>query len=187
MGVEIGKQAVGRRAERLAGSNPAPSTMQKDFTILLQQSKPVIYSIINKYCNDEQAQDDIFQEVSISAWENFHTFCGKSKFTTWIAAIARNKSVDRFRRLRSFAEILTDNFFWEIIDEPYAEDSRVIDPSVIQSLSKTEQNTLQLRMDGLSFEKISELTGEPISRLTVRMHRIKQRLSKQLKNKTDEE
>jgi len=160
--------------------------MHQDFSVLLQQSRPIVYSIINKYCNDEQAQDDIFQEVSIAAWENFHTFCGKSKFTSWIAAIARNKSVDRFRRLRSFS-VLTDNFLWEIIDEPYAEDSRVIDHSVIQSLSKTEQNTLQLRLDGLSFEKISEITGEPISRLTVRMHRIKQRLSKQLKNKTDEE
>lgn len=157
--------------------------MQQDFPFLLQQSRSIVYSVIGKYCNDEHAQDDIFQEVSIAAWENLHMFSGKSKFSTWIASIARNKSIDRLRRLRSFSEILTDNFLWEIIDEPYTEDSRVIDSSVIESLSKIEQTTLQMRMEGLSFEKMSELTGEPISRLTVRMHRIKQRLSKSLNKK----
>lgn len=77
---------------------------------------------------------------------------------------------------------MTDNFFWEIADEPYAEDEHPAYESVIDTLSNTEYKTLHMRIQGLTFAEISDITGEPINRLLIRMHRIKNRLQKSIQS-----
>lgn len=154
-----------------------------NFTIQLQQNKRLIYGIISKYCRDEKYKDDLFQDVSLQAWQAYGSFKEHSKFSSWIGKIARNVAISDFRKAK-LKTILVDNFLWEVsADTPYeeAEESRV-DMSIIGSLSTREQKTLQMRIDGLTFAQISESTGEPQSRLLIRMHRIKKLLTEGVKN-----
>jgi RNA polymerase sigma-70 factor, ECF subfamily len=150
---------------------------QAQFATLLQDSKGAVYSAIRSYCWDKVTQDDLFQEVSIRAWEAFDKFSGASKFSTWIYGIARNAAIDRLRRQKSSKTVLYDNIFWEIADTEYKEDSVGLPLSIIDSFSEAEKRTLQMRIDGLSFPEISKITGEPANRLIIRMHRIKRLLS----------
>ena len=156
---------------------------QKLFAELLTKNRPLVFSIINKYCYDESLKDDIFQEVSLGAWKAFNSFRGESRFSTWLGRIARNVSVNRLRRLPK--EILIDNFLWCLTpDIPYeGEDEPAINMSIIDTFSEAEKRTLQYRMDGLTFREISELTGEPMNRLIIRMHRIKKLLTEGVKRK----
>jgi RNA polymerase sigma-70 factor (ECF subfamily) len=149
---------------------------QLQFAALLQDNRGVIYSVIRPYCRDEVTQDDIFQEVSIRAWEAFDSFLGASKFSSWIGKIARNAAIDRLRRQKNFKTILCDNIFWEIADTEYEEAPGGLPLSIIETFSEAEKRTLKMRMEGLSFPEISRITGEPANRLILRMHRIKKLL-----------
>lgn len=148
------------------------------FSTLLQQNRGVVYGVINAYCRDESAKDDLYQDISRRAWEAFKTFSGASKFSSWIGKIARNTAIDRLRRQKSFKTILCSNILWEIPDTEYQKDDAGLPLSVMSTFSEAEQRTLQMRMEGMTFAEISNATGEPVSRLLVRMHRLKNLLSK---------
>jgi RNA polymerase sigma factor (sigma-70 family) len=153
------------------------------FSVQLIDNSKLVYKILNKYIPDQDYHDDLFQEIALKAWEAYHHFRGDCKFSSWIGEIARYTVIDKLRRLKVRAQnIHKFNMFYEItssiIDEPYQE----IEFPVIDSLSEVEKRTLQMRIDGLTFAEISKITGEPTSRLLVRMHRIKDRLSKSAKS-----
>lgn len=148
------------------------------FSTLLQQNKGVVYSVINAYCRDKSAKDDLYQDISKKAWEAFNAFSGASKFGSWIGKIARNTAIDRLRRQKNFKTILCSNILWEIADTEYEEEPVGLPLSIMDTFSEAERRTIQMRMDGMTFAQISEATGEPINRLLVRMHRIKNLLSK---------
>jgi RNA polymerase sigma-70 factor, ECF subfamily len=157
---------------------------QQQFSVLLSQNRPLVFSIINKYCCDESAKDDLYQDVSLDAWQAFNGFRGDSKFSTWIGRIARNTAIDRLKSLKK-SPILMDNFFWYVKpDMEYEEEAPPpISMSIIDTFSEAEKRTLQYRMDGLTYQEISELTGEPMNRLLIRMHRIKKLLTEGAKRK----
>lgn len=156
---------------------------QLQFSTLLQKHKGVVCRVINSYCQDESCRDDLFQEVALKAWGSYESFEGRAQFSTWLYRIAQNTAISRLRRLNKLKMILTDNIFFEIADTPYHEDSPSVSLSIIETLTDREKRTLQMRMDGLSFEEISDQMGEPRSRLIVRMHRIKKTLSKSIRQR----
>lgn len=158
------------------------SERQLQFAALLLSNKKLIFKILNSHIQDQGCHDDLFQEISLKAWECYDDFKGKSKFSVWLAQIAKFTVIDKLRRLQAHANRISKyNVFYEIttslIDEPYSERSLPI----IDSLSEVEKRTLQMRIEGLTFNEISQITGEPINRLLIRMYRIKERLSKSLK------
>lgn len=152
------------------------------FSILLKENERLIYKIFRNYLTDQDHDDDLFQEVSLKAWLSFDNYQSKSKFSTWLGRIAQFTVIDKMRRLKAAANRMASyNAFYEIthseVDEPYTEHS----VSIIDSLSDTEKRTLQYRIEGLTFAQISEITGEPINRLIIRMHRLKDKLRKAVK------
>lgn len=155
---------------------------QKEFSLLLADNRALVYGVIGAYCRDESAKDDLYQDVCVKAWEGFKSFSGRVKFGSWIGKIARNTAIDRLRRLSTFKPILVDNFLWEIADTEYVEESPGLSLSIIESLSPAERRTVTMRMEGKTFAEISEITGEPINRLLVRMHRIKKILYNKVKS-----
>jgi RNA polymerase sigma factor (sigma-70 family) len=146
-----------------------------DFVTQIENNRRIIYHIIYKYCSDESYADDLFQDILCRAWPSYPSFRGESSFKQWIARIARNTAIDRLRRIK-LNTVLTANCFYEIIDEPYTEKQL----PTMGSLSHIERTTLDMVLNGLSYAEISNKMNEPENRIRVRMHRIKQRLSKQI-------
>lgn len=152
------------------------------FSILIKEHRSLIFKILNRYLHDQDYHDDLFQEIALKAWQSFDHYSYKSKFSVWLGQIAKFTVIDKLRRLKAAANrAAMYNAFYEFTysenDEPYEERSI----SIIDSLSETEKRTLQYRIDGLTFAQISELTGEPINRLIIRMHRLKDKLRKAIK------
>lgn len=148
---------------------------QTDFMLLADSHRSLIFSIIHKYCKDENYFDDLHHDILLRAWDAYIKTTSIQSFKSWICRIAINTSIDRLRRLKqNIINIANDNYFYCIPDEPYKEERLPI----IDTLSKTERSTLDMVLAGMSYKEISAKTGEPINRITVRMHRIKERLSK---------
>lgn len=153
----------------------------QQFENLLLANKHVIYFIIKSFPIDDFYHDDLFQDISLKAWKNFDKFRQESTFTTWICTIARFTTIEKMRRLQEQSSRLRQYFLYyettdSHIDTPYIEYN--LPP--IESLTEVDKRTLELRIQGLPFKSISAITGEPINRLITRMHRIKQKLSKEI-------
>ncbi|QSS98640.1 RNA polymerase sigma factor [Pontibacillus sp. ALD_SL1] len=50
------------------------------------------------YYNRTDDVDDLVQEVFIRAWKHASSFKGKASLKTWLFSIARNVSIDRYRK-----------------------------------------------------------------------------------------
>ena len=48
--------------------------------------------------NDEHVAEDLVQETFISALKNYNSFEQKSKASTWLIAILKNKIIDHYRK-----------------------------------------------------------------------------------------
>jgi DNA-directed RNA polymerase specialized sigma24 family protein len=152
------------------------SAIQLQYTNLFHQHKNLIYKIFNNYLKDQQWHDDLLQEVALKGWEQYAK-AAIDNFAAWISTIARRTVIDKLRRLKAEANRLSKcNWWYEW--EPYKEYKL----PVLSTLSAIESRTLQYRIEGLSFKEISELMGEPESRLRVRMHRLKEVLAKSIKH-----
>lgn len=147
-----------------------------DFVALIDKNRGIIYHIIHKYCKDENYFDDLFQDIICRAWPSFPNLKNERAFPKWIARVATYTAIDRIKCIKNNT-ILSNNIFYEIVDEEYTEQQI----PAIETFSKTEQATLQMIINGLTYEEISRKMGEPSTRIRVRMHRLRQRLSKQIK------
>jgi RNA polymerase sigma-70 factor (ECF subfamily) len=152
------------------------STTQLQFAALLEGNRGIIYQMFNRYFEGRDWHDDLFQDVALAGWKSYSNFKNECNFTTWISRIARNIAVDKLRRLQAEARRLPKCLHWFSF-EPYEE----YPMPVFDTLSNVERITLQYRLEGRTFEEIAYIMQEPVPRLLVRMHRIKQRLGAQIK------
>jgi RNA polymerase sigma-70 factor (ECF subfamily) len=56
-----------------------------------------VYRFVLRLTNDSSLAEDLVSEVFIDVWRRAHGFKGKSQVSTWLLAIARNKTLSAMR------------------------------------------------------------------------------------------
>jgi len=157
---------------------------EKSLEILIERYLKPVYGFAYRYVNNAQEAEDITQEVFVRAWRNLKKFDKERSFKTWLFSIAKNASIDFFKKKRSvpFAEL--ENEEGESILE------KIIDPSplpiaileqkgIAETLAKALQElSLKYRMvlflrynDHFTFQEIAESLGEPLNTVKSRYRR----------------
>jgi len=73
----------------------------ESFRLLVERYGGPVARLIRNLTGDNQACEDLAQEVFLTAYEKLATFDpGRSQFVTWLFTIARNKSVNAARKKR---------------------------------------------------------------------------------------
>lgn len=140
---------------------------EKDaFDKLYKRLSPLVHGIVLARIPRDEV-DDIVQEVFISAFNNIDSLRDSSAVSSWIAQIARNRTVEFFRRNKPTEE-LSDN-----LSHP---DSRKTDAheilEVIKAMPEAYRETLILRLvEGMTGPEIAEQTGLTHSSVRVNLHR----------------
>lgn len=77
------------------------------FEVLVQRHRRQVYNFIYKMVGKAEPAEDIFQETFLRVLKNAGTYTPRAKFTTWCLQIARNLTLDHFKRenLRQHASI----------------------------------------------------------------------------------
>lgn len=170
---------------------------ENSLEVLIKRYLKPIYSFVFRYVGDSQEAEDIAQEVFIKVWRNLKKFDQNRSFKTWIFSIAKNTSIDTFKKKKAipfskFEDEEGRNVFVETLvdaaplpNELFARaDMARILTSAMEKLLPKYRMVLFLRYnDHFTFREIAESLGESIDTIKTRHRRGIAILKKLLKVK----
>ena len=83
-------------------------------TELLTRYRDAVYLWCFRYTRDPERALDLSQDVLATVWEKIGTFEGRSKFSSWLFSVTRNRCIDASRRV----DLLADEFELGEIRDP---------------------------------------------------------------------
>jgi len=69
-----------------------------EIAALFEQNADYLYNYAITRVNDQQTAEDLVQDTFISALKNYGSFKARSKASTWLIAILKNKIIDLYRK-----------------------------------------------------------------------------------------
>ncbi|MCI6160547.1 MAG: RNA polymerase sigma factor [Prevotellaceae bacterium] len=136
--------------------------------LVKKYQSPVRRFFLNQTLGDVQLSDDLAQDTFIKAYTSIASFKGLSGFSTWLYRIAYNVLYDYARSHKMTEDV--DTTAMQNRACSHADQELKMDIYNALRILKPDERTcitLQL-MDGLSIDKIAEITG--IAQGTVKSH-----------------
>ena len=148
------------------------------FEALVTRHRRQVYNFIYKMVGKAESAEDIFQETFLRVIKNAHTYTPRAKFTTWCLQIARNLSLDHFKRegLRQHASIDaavggdTERSIAGLLQGSDPESSEVLISRelveevrvAVTELPENQREALVLRIyEDMPYAEIAEVLGSP--------------------------
>ncbi len=134
---------------------------------------------------DEALAKDLVQEVFIKVWEHLESFREASSISTWIYRIAVNTCLIAFRSQRKMQKTTeVDNLHTPSKDEDINEKEDQLRQlhQCINKLPEGSKTIILLELEGLPQKEIAAITGISHEAIRVRIHRIKNNLTKCMKH-----
>lgn len=155
--------------------------LEAEFLEQIKRHQNVIHKVCFLYSKSRSDREDLYQEIILQLWKSYPTFGKRSAFSTWMYRVALNTAISTTKK------------FWflsgtELPDIGY-EDENMSDMSEdikmlykgISKLAKVEKAIILLWLENKSYEEIAETTGISVKNVSVKLVRIKARLSEIIK------
>ncbi|HAL45610.1 MAG: hypothetical protein A2Y12_00695 [Planctomycetes bacterium GWF2_42_9] len=153
------------------------------FRILIERYQAPVFRIVSNIVNDRHVCEDIAQEVFLAAYKKIASFDNtRSKFSTWLFTIARNKSLNAIKRTKTqtvdeFPEIADCQNGDELEKQEFLKE---LDRQ-LHSLPKDQKTVFVLaEIEKLPYEEIAQIEGVRQGTIRTRLCRAKQKLAKAL-------
>ncbi len=153
-------------------------------TLISQYLKPV-YNFVYRYVGNSGDASDITQDVFVAVWKNLKKFDQSKKFKTWIFEIAKNTSLNWLKKKKpylfsDFENEAGDNILVQTIadtgllpEEIFSRNESVKKLAMAMAkLNPDYQKVIKMHNDeDLTFQKISEFSGESLNTVKSRYRR----------------
>lgn len=162
------------------------------YRVLVEKYKDIIYSVALRFTHDPNTAEEITQETFIKAWRHIKKFEGRSKFSTWLIAIAVNRSKDTIKEKRK----IVDTEDVDTVTESTGSQSNMIKAPeeeimnnelglqlkrLIDELPAIYKEAFILRhVELLSYEEISDIHKISVEAVKMRVFRAREILKEQL-------
>ena len=152
---------------------------------------PLIYHYLYALTKDRELSEELMQETFYSALKNIHQFKEKSKISTWLYKIAKNKWKDYLRKTHNKKYVSLDEndiIAKLIVKEDFSEQLDLKENinllyEYIRKLDENVREIFYLRINGnLSFKEISKLIGKTEEWTRVTFYRNKIKLKEEVLN-----
>jgi RNA polymerase sigma-70 factor (ECF subfamily) len=142
---------------------------------------PKIFRVCMAYINDYEQARDLTQETFIAVWQNLPSFRNESQISTWIFRIATNNCL---RAIEKSKRNLTTELptHLPIVQEESQEEKLNFLYNCIAELEETERIIISLVLEELPQAEIASVVGLSEVNTRVKIHRIKDKLSKKFKD-----
>lgn len=172
-----------RQSKQNKRSMTDPPTNERDFASLIKQHSRIINKVSYFYANDKLPFDDLRQEIYVNIWLGLKQFRGDSKMSTWIYRVAVNSALMALRSSKPKIETVSVDFGLLDIsseaDDAQRENLQALQ-SLINRLEDIEKAIMLLWLDEHSYDEIADIIGLKRNTVAVKIHRIKEKLSKQI-------
>ncbi|MDE6134954.1 MAG: sigma-70 family RNA polymerase sigma factor [Muribaculaceae bacterium] len=157
---------------------------ETSFLELVDHYKEVVAKVCYMYAGPQAGFDDLYQEVLINIWQGMDSFRGDSKISTWIYRTAINTCITWHRRTARHSRCSTS--LEDLVAEPadtsddtrtYLEEYRELH-RLISRLGPLDKALITLWLEEKPYDEIAQITGISQGNVAVRIHRIKDKLSR---------
>lgn len=169
---------------------------EKSLEILFNRYLKMIYSFIYRYVGDQEAAEDVAQEVFVKVWKNLKKFNPRKNrfanfklrrqknFKTWLFKIAKNASIDFLRKKKIIPFSSFDNEDGNALTDTLADPAPLPDALLerqdlanlltraLAKISFKYRAVLLLRYNNhFTFREIAESLDEPLNTIKSRHRR----------------
>ena len=158
--------------------------------ILIIEYQHWVYNIAYGMLGHHHDAEDVAQDAFLSAWENIGKFQFRSRFSTWLYRIVKNKClnhIDQYQRRKTDPTEIDDSQPWVPLDTvtPEEEALRTEEKNIVHAalakLKDAHREILVLReLQDLSYEEIAEILGCTLGRVKSRLHEARKALKEEL-------
>jgi RNA polymerase sigma-70 factor, ECF subfamily len=170
----------------LALIQPDPGVLRKAqrgderaFTLIVRAYERPVYNYVLRLVGDRSLAEDLTQEIFIRVFQGLPGFSLRSRFTTWLFQVTKNRVLDELRALerrpRSVAT-LEDIPPLEVLDQPF-ERMETIDAvwRAIEALTVDLKMALLLRdVVGLSYNEIADALEITLATVKWRIYKARE-------------
>ncbi len=165
------------------------------FRTIVDTWQNMVYNTALGMVHSEEDAEDITQEVFVQVYQSVSSFKGDSKFSTWLYRITVTKALDHERRKKrkkrfAFVRSLFGDGSEVVVNPPdfnhpgvlldRKEDAKTLF-KMIDQLPENQRIAFTLhKVEGLSYQEISEIMQTTVSAVESLMHRAKNNLRKNL-------
>jgi RNA polymerase sigma-70 factor (ECF subfamily) len=155
-------------------------TLEHTFISEFQKNQNIIHKVCRIYTSNQEAHNDLFQEITIQLWKAYPKFRGDSKLTTWMYRIGLNTAITLYRKSkRSIKTQDFDSVLHKIQSADYddtEEEQLKLMYKAIHQLSDIDKALIFLYLEDKNYKEISKTIGISEVNARVKMNRIKTRL-----------
>ena len=155
---------------------------EQQFLNDFEQNQNIVHKVCRIYTSNQDAHNDLFQEITIQLWKNYSKFRGDAKFSTWMYRVALNTAISLYRK--SSRSIKTQ----DISDVAFKIQSQDYDDTeeqqlkalykAIRKLNDIDKALIFLYLEDKPYREISETLGISEVNARVKMNRAKDKLKK---------
>ncbi len=157
---------------------------------LIVQYQHWVYNIAYGLLGHREDAQDTTQDVFLSVWQNIHKFQFRSRFSTWLYKIVKNKClnvIDQKKRRKTDPMEIDDTQPWVPLNTvtPEQEVLRTEQTEILHAalgkLKESYRTILVLReLRELSYEEIAEILNCTLGRVKSRLHEARKALRQEL-------
>lgn len=165
------------------------------FKLIVETWQDMVYNTALGIVQNPEDAEDISQEVFVQVYNSVSSFKGDSKFSTWLYRITITKSLDHERRKKrkkrfAFVKSIFGEESQVVVNPPdFHHPGVVLDKKekaaalfkAIANLPENQRIAFSLhKVEGLSYQEVSEVMNTTVSSVESLMHRAKNNLKKSL-------
>jgi RNA polymerase sigma-70 factor (ECF subfamily) len=170
---------------------------QGAFKTIVETWQNMVYNTALGIVQNAEDAEDIAQEVFLQVYQSVGSFKGESKFSTWVYRITVTKSLDHERKKKrkkrfAFVRSIFGEHNEVLVNPPdFHHPGVVLDNKenasvLLKAVAELPENqriafTLN-KIEGLSYQEVSDIMQSSVSSVESLMHRAKNNLKKKLED-----
>jgi len=154
--------------------------LEAEFLSDFEKNQNIAHKICRMYTTNQEAHNDLFQEITIQLWKNYSKFRGEAKFSTWMYRVALNTAISLYRK--STRTVKTDDFSdvaFKISSTEYDDtEEKQLEAlyKAIHQLNDIDKALIFLYLEDKPFNEIADTLGISNVNARVKMNRAKEKL-----------
>ncbi len=147
------------------------------FETIYQTYWTKIFRLCRGYLGDDDWAKDVAQDTFVSVYHNLEKFRGEANIGTWIYRIAVNNCLRQIEKDKKLQKTSVPDNIAET-HEPNNQTQIDLLYKFISELKELDRIVISLELDDIRQAEIAQITGLSEANVRVKIHRIKEQLSK---------